>query len=313
MLFSSMITYITTVTLVRIAILLLYRRIFDVNPFRTIAAFLIAACVAWGVSICAANIFQCHRVPDAFRPEVVGALDGRCIDLQAMFYGTLGTGFTLDLVILALPFQQIWTLRLERRQKYELTAILGLGGLYVAFSFSSNPRVVGSAYYNSGIRSLILVSSRTTIADVKQRACLASIMRIVALGSLEQTDLTCRSSIALPMIRIEVILCIDSGASTYMWSQIEPSAAILCACFITYRPLFRDVSLRSIFSKSSASSEPSDVSRRFPTARVTTETSSEAGFVEHKGSMGYEGGSGTNLFPMESEASLRKSNDSDDD
>lgn len=130
-----MITYITTVTLVRIAVLLLYRRIFDVNPFRTIAAFLIAACVAWGVSICAANVFQCHRVLDAFRPEVIGALDGRCIDLQAMFYGTLGTGFTLDLVILALPLQQIWTLRLERRQKYELTAILGLGGLYVESSF----------------------------------------------------------------------------------------------------------------------------------------------------------------------------------
>ena len=135
-----MITYTTTVILVWIAILLLYRWIFDVNPFRTIAAFLIAACVAWEVSICAANISQCYRVTDAFRPEVFGALDGRCIDLQAMFYGTLGTGITLDLVILALPLRQIWTLRLERRQKYELTAILNLGGLYVAFSSCSNPR-----------------------------------------------------------------------------------------------------------------------------------------------------------------------------
>lgn len=129
MLFASMIFYVFTVTLVRVSILLLYRRIFDIRSFRIITTGLMAACTAWGVSICAANIFQCHTITDAFRPEVVGALDGRCINLQAMFYGTLGTGFTLDLVILILPFQQIWGLRLERRQKLELTAILSLGGL----------------------------------------------------------------------------------------------------------------------------------------------------------------------------------------
>ncbi|KAI4232140.1 MAG: hypothetical protein L6R40_007505 [Gallowayella cf. fulva] len=129
MLWASMITYILTVTLVRISILLLYQRIFSFRAFRIITTVLIAACIAWGLSICAANVLQCHTISDAFKPEVVGALDGRCINLQAMFYGTLGTGFTLDLIILVLPFQQIWGLRLERRQKIELLAILGLGGL----------------------------------------------------------------------------------------------------------------------------------------------------------------------------------------
>ncbi|KAL8687040.1 MAG: hypothetical protein Q9218_006677, partial [Villophora microphyllina] len=173
----------------------------------------------------------CHSVPDAFKPEVVGALDGRCINLQAMFYGTLGTGFTLDLIILVLPLPQIWCLQLERRQKYELTAILGLGGL----------------------------------------SCIAAVMRIVALGSLKQTDLT------------------YSGASTYMWSQIEPSAAILCACFVTYRPLFRNLHIRSVFSrKSGVSSEPSDVSRRYPT-NITSESGSEEGLVGGKEGLGYGG------------------------
>ncbi|KAL8929138.1 MAG: hypothetical protein Q9172_000573 [Xanthocarpia lactea] len=178
MLFASMITYLFTVTLVRISILLLYRRIFDTRCFRIITTGLIAACIIWGVSLCAANVFQCHTMPDAFKPEVVGALDGRCINLQAMFYGTLGTGFTLDLVILILPFQQIWSLRLERRQKCELVAILGLGGLYVA---SLHPDC------RPGLSSGLL----PTCADGPPRACLASIMRIVALGSLKQTDLTC--------------------------------------------------------------------------------------------------------------------------
>ncbi|KAL8788911.1 MAG: hypothetical protein Q9213_001434 [Squamulea squamosa] len=93
-------------------------------------------------------------------------------------------------------------------------------------------------------------------------------MRIVALGSLKQTDLP------------------YSGASTYMWSQIEPSAAILCACFVTYRPLFRDLHIRSIFSrKSDSSKEESDVSRRYPT-NFESDVGSEEGLVEKNAEKG---------------------------
>lgn len=40
-----------------------------------------------------------------------------------------------------------------------------------------------------------------------------------------------------------------------MWSQIEPSVAILCACFVTYRPLFRNLRLPSYFSRKGSSSK----------------------------------------------------------
>ena len=32
----------------------------------------------------------------------------------------------------------------------------------------------------------------------------------------------------------------DSLTAQYTWSQIEPAAAIVCACLVTYRPLFKD-------------------------------------------------------------------------
>lgn len=40
--------------------------------------------------------------------------------------------------------------------------------------------------------------------------------------------------------------------TTYLWSHVEPSTAILCACIMTYRPLFIGFkeSLQSRFSKS---------------------------------------------------------------
>lgn len=45
-------------------------------------------------------------------------------------------------------------------------------------------------------------------------------------------------------------------ASAYMWSQIEPAVAILCACLVTYRPLFVNINLNfmkltSVFTRSS--------------------------------------------------------------
>ena len=124
-----MITYIVTVTLVRVSILLQLRRVFDVKPFKTITSIIGASCVAWGIAIFLANIFQCTPFADAFDPEVVMSLSDNCIDLQRMFYGTLGTAFTLDLIILILPLHLIWRLSLSTRKKFEVMAILSLGGM----------------------------------------------------------------------------------------------------------------------------------------------------------------------------------------
>ena len=127
--FVSMITYIITVTIVRVSILLTLRRRFDVERFKVITTIVGTASIAWGLSIFFANIFQCTPFMDAFDPDVVMSSSKKCINLQAMFYGTLATAFTLDLIILILPLHIIWKLRLPTRQKIELTAILSLGGL----------------------------------------------------------------------------------------------------------------------------------------------------------------------------------------
>lgn len=51
-------------------------------------------------------------------------------------------------------------------------------------------------------------------------------------------------------------------AGEYMWTQVEPATAILCACIITYRPLFTNVNLNfsklsSLFSKGTVESKRS--------------------------------------------------------
>ena len=61
------------------------------------------------------------------------SMSDKCIDLQAILYGTLGTAFTLDLIILILPLHLIWSLSMPTRKMFEVMAILGLGGIYVLF------------------------------------------------------------------------------------------------------------------------------------------------------------------------------------
>lgn len=53
-------------------------------------------------------------------------------------------------------------------------------------------------------------------------------------------------------------------ANEYAWSQIEPSTAILCACLVTYRPLFIDMNFTHRFSKLSSSLTPSRPARPKP-------------------------------------------------
>ncbi|KAL8950988.1 MAG: hypothetical protein Q9222_003003 [Ikaeria aurantiellina] len=85
-------------------------------------------------------------------------------------------------------------------------------------------------------------------------ACIAGSVRIVYLASLRHSDLTI------------------SMADEYLWSQMEPAVAILCACVVTYRPLlvnhdfsrFSRIPLflgRSKGSNSSGSEQDGDLDR----------------------------------------------------
>ena len=45
-----------------------------------------------------------------------------------------------------------------------------------------------------------------------------------------------------------------------MWTEVEPATAIICACMVTYRPLFVNIS-QSLTKVSSLISKPSSISK----------------------------------------------------
>ncbi len=78
--------------------------------------------------------------------------------------------------------------------------------------------------------------------------CVASLMRIITIDLVKGGDLTCKLSQVLSLYKSNV--CTDTIITCYMWSQVEPTMAIVCACLTTLRPLFTGIDLTFLSSLS---------------------------------------------------------------
>ena len=114
-------------TLVKLSLILLYRRIFATPQFRRVSLVVGTACVAWFLISFSLIIFQCQPVSAFFNPAML--FTHRCIDLQALYRGMLSSNIALDLVLLCLPLYMVLGLQLPLRQRLLLSGIFALGSL----------------------------------------------------------------------------------------------------------------------------------------------------------------------------------------
>ncbi len=118
--------------MVKISILLLYRRVFDVRSFRIATVVLLMVCLAWGIAAVLALIFQCHPISGMWNPA--DQFTRKCISLKEYYTGIAGSNMGLDIILLAMPIYMVWGyngtgLRLPTSQKLMLTGVFLLGGL----------------------------------------------------------------------------------------------------------------------------------------------------------------------------------------
>ena len=64
-------------------------------------------------------------------------------------------------------------------------------------------------------------------------------MRMATLMEYDKNDFSCKSHPNGISGCSLILFSADSVVNPYIWSLIEPSAAVICACLTTYRPLFR--------------------------------------------------------------------------
>ena len=112
-------------TLTKVSILLLFLRIFPSRRFRIATWITMAIIVAFGFSVIVASILQCTPVDKAIDPQV----PGKCIQIGDVWYTTASFAIITDLVIIALPINQIPSLKLPTTQKIGLILVFSIGFL----------------------------------------------------------------------------------------------------------------------------------------------------------------------------------------
>ena len=124
---AGIVTYSLTITIVKLSILLLYRRIFATQGFKRTTVYVGLICIAWFFIAIFMDLFQCDPFKAAFEVELL--FTDQCIDLQAFYWGITAANLTLDVILLYLPLHMVWGLQLPKRQKIALSGIFTLGGL----------------------------------------------------------------------------------------------------------------------------------------------------------------------------------------
>ncbi|KAL4944958.1 hypothetical protein BDV06DRAFT_219765 [Aspergillus oleicola] len=120
-------TYSVTIAMIKIAILLLYSRIFPTRAFRIASYVLGGIAIAWSIAIVCVSIFQCTPVAKTWN----STLPGTCIDLRGMFIGNAVPNIITDIAILSLPVRVVWKLQAPLANRVSVIGLFMLGSFVV--------------------------------------------------------------------------------------------------------------------------------------------------------------------------------------
>jgi len=123
----GLITTSLTITTVKLAFLVLYRRIFPTPAFIQKTLIVGIAYIAWFIVVPLTNLFQYQPFNAAFDPDLL--FTDSCIDLQAFYWGVVSPNPGIDIVMLYLPTNEVRKLHLPRKQKSMLSGVFLLCSL----------------------------------------------------------------------------------------------------------------------------------------------------------------------------------------
>ena len=112
---------------IKISIIFFLKSIFGTRPIVRRCLDVLSVIIAmWATAALFTNIFQCWPVSYYWNKNQ----KGHCMSGQVQFFMAMGSlALVEDTVILLIPMPTVWTLKVNRRQKIAVTAILSLGSL----------------------------------------------------------------------------------------------------------------------------------------------------------------------------------------
>jgi hypothetical protein len=118
--------YVMTGPVNKIAMLLMYRRIFDTPFIHRFIKWGIVLNVTWWLAMSISGIFTCIPVQAYWYTDTPGK---KCFGLLPYDLGYAIVNISLDVFILLLPIREIWKLQLTRSQKVALSFVFLIGAL----------------------------------------------------------------------------------------------------------------------------------------------------------------------------------------
>ncbi|RKK19856.1 hypothetical protein BFJ65_g6568 [Fusarium oxysporum f. sp. cepae] len=128
--YASVIVYNVAMCLVKIGILLQYRRVFAIPTLQALTFYGLVIMVAWTITIAFLNTLICVPVAKFWN----STLDGHCTDPLTVWYVMAGFNLVTDITVFCMPLPVIGSLNLPRKQKIMLLAIFSIGFLTCAIS-----------------------------------------------------------------------------------------------------------------------------------------------------------------------------------
>ncbi|KXX73521.1 hypothetical protein MMYC01_209834 [Madurella mycetomatis] len=128
---GASVTWAVSTTVVKMAVLWLYTRIFDTLIFKRIAYGLFAVCACYGISFLVVFITHCSPVSQEWDPVPWGT----CNDLTKSQLASNSINAILDIAIVVLPMPPLWSLKMALRKKVVVMTMFGFGFATVAVMF----------------------------------------------------------------------------------------------------------------------------------------------------------------------------------
>ncbi|KAL8337700.1 hypothetical protein RB601_006853 [Gaeumannomyces tritici] len=117
--------YFVSMCLPKMAIVFLYLRVLNwKGPMRTLAFVVLGLLVATSLAFFVTACFQCRPIAFWWDKSLPG---GVCIDVQAFFHSQAIPGIILDAIVIALPLQTVWELKLPVAKRIALVLIFAVG------------------------------------------------------------------------------------------------------------------------------------------------------------------------------------------
>lgn len=117
--------YTLSIAATKYSILLFYSRIFTERKFRIALRVSTTLVTLWLLAIEIVVLAECVPISGLWN---LGT-PSRCISLVPFFIGSGVPNVLLNVIIVCLPLPMIWTLEIEKKHRYALSAVFGLGTL----------------------------------------------------------------------------------------------------------------------------------------------------------------------------------------